>query len=484
MKDVRVARLSETRASESERADGLPPKRRRTAYIALALATAMAVLDGSIANTALPTIARDLHADVATSVWIVNGFQLAITMSLFAFASLGRIRGARRVYGFGVGTFVVGSLLCALAHSLVALILARVVQGFGAAAIMAIAPALLRDVFPRADLGRALGVNAVVIATSAAAGPTLGGSLLAIAPWPFLFAINVPFGLANLALNRALPKSDPQPSPFDWPSAIASGLGFALAIWGFDGIGRDEAPWSIAARIVAGVAALGWFARRQFAIPRPMIDLDLFAMSRFSFAAIASFSAFVAQGLAYVALPFAFQEVLARTPLQSGLLLTSWPLTIAFVAPIAGRLSDRYSAGVLSTIGLATFAVGLASYGFVGPGASSGTILVHGILCGLGFGFFQSPNNRELIGGVPRAKTSSAAALLAALRVGGQTVGTSLVAILFGTVGASVVGGSHPAAAVAHAAPVALWSAAGFAGAAALASGLRLVRGRGSAAAA
>ncbi len=455
--------------------DGLPLPRRRTAYIALALATSMAVIDGSIANTALPTIARDLQASPAASIWIVNGFQLAVAISLFSLASLGQLRGASRTYGAGVALFVVGSLGCALSRSLLWLVLCRVLQGLGAAGIMAIAPALLRSIFPRRELGRALGLNAVVIATSAAAGPTLGGILLAVAPWPWLFAINVPLGIANLALNRTLPQDAPRPGRFDVPSAVASALGFALVVWGLDGFARGESGASIAARTLTGTIAIGWFARRQFRLERPMIDLDLFAYAPFSFAAATSFAAFVAQGLAFVALPFYFQETLHHTPFDSGLLLTSWPLTIACVAPLAGRLSDRYPAGLLATAGLALLTLALAAYGFAGNTPSTTAIVLHGAACGIGFGFFQAPNNRELIGSAPRAKTLSAAAVLAAVRIGGQTTGASIVAILFGVLGAAAVHGrGADAGAMALAAPLALRIAAAFAGVATIASGSRL----------
>ena len=281
----------------------------------------MAVLDGSIANTALPQIARDLHASPAASIWVVNGFQLAVTMSLLPFAALGQLRGPARVYRIGIVVFVVGSLLCALAHTLLLLVLARVLQGFGAAAIMAIAPALLREVFPRAELGRALGINALVVATSSAAGPTLGGIVLAVATWPWLFAINIPLGLANVVLNRALPPDVPREGRLDIASVVTSALGLSLLIYGLDGFARNESAWTIALRLAVGIGSLVWFARRQFTLPHPMIALDLFRISAFGFAGATSFATFTAQGLAYVALPFFFQEALGRSPLASGLLL-------------------------------------------------------------------------------------------------------------------------------------------------------------------
>ena len=435
----------------------------------------MAVLDGSIANTALPRIARDLHASPAASIWVVNGFQLAVTMSLLGFAALGQQRGPVRVYRFGVVVFIAGSLVCALARSLPFLIVARVLQGFGASAIMAISPALFRDIFPRRELGRALGINAVVIATSSAAGPTIGGFILAIASWPWLFAINVPLGLANIMLGRALPADGSRQGRIDAASIATSAFGFSLTIWGLDGFARAEPLWSIALRLTVGIACLGWFARRQFTLPRPMISLDLFTIPSFSFAGAASFATFTAQGLAYVALPFYFQETLRRTPLQSGLLLTSWPLSIALVAPFAGRLSDRYPVGILATAGLAVLTLGLALYAQISGATPTWMIVAHGIVCGLGFGFFQSPNNRELIGSAPREKSASAAGLLAAIRTGGQTLGASIVAIIFGTFGASLATAGSAREAILHAAPVTLWIACACAAIATLTSGARLL---------
>ncbi|MBV8642436.1 MAG: MFS transporter, partial [Candidatus Eremiobacteraeota bacterium] len=401
---------------------------------------------------------------------------LAVTASLLAFAALGQLRGPARVYRVGVIAFVAGSLACALAHSLPLLIAARAFQGLGASAIMAISPAILREIFPRAQLGHALGLNALVVATSSAAGPTLGGLILAVLPWPWLFAINVPFGLANIALNRALPPDDERrPGWLDFPSVLTSALGIALTVWGLDGFARQEPPWSIALRLLVGLSSTAYFVRRQFTLPQPMIALDLFRAPTFAFAGATSFASFVAQGLAFVALPFFFQVALGRTPLESGLLLTAWPLAVAVVAPFSGRLSDRVPVGILATTGLTVFTAGLALYATLPQNPTAVRIVLDGIICGLGFGFFQSPNNRDLIGSAPREKSASAGGLLAVIRVGGQTGGVALVAIVFGLFGASVAaGGATAHGAVTHAAPVVLSLACAFAALATLISALRL----------
>jgi DHA2 family multidrug resistance protein-like MFS transporter len=463
----------------------LPPAQRWLAVVVVAVGTVMAVLDGSIANTALPTIARELHTTAAQSVWVVNGFQLAVTMTILTYASLGDSRGTSFVYRFGIVVFTLGSLACALAHSLTALVVSRVFQGVGAAALMAVGPALYRQIFPPHELGKALGISAVIVATSAAAGPTIGGSILAIAPWPWLFAVNVPLGLFDALYSlRTLPNERGTGKPLDVPSVFVSALGFGSVIYGIDGFARHDSVLLIALEIALGVASGIVFVWRQLRLPTPMLAVDLFAKPVFALASITSTLTYTAQGLAFVSLPFLFQSVLGHTPFESGLLLTSWPLSVAFAAPIAGRLSDRYPAGILSTAGLSVMAIGLALYAALPPHPRVIEIVVHGMICGIGFGFFQAPNNRELIGSAPRSKTGSAAGVLAAVRLTGQTVGAALVAIVFGTLGASVAAGAeHLETVVRVATPIALWLACGCAAFGMLFSGLRLLTARRSAAA-
>ncbi len=455
--------------------DGLPLPQRRIAYLSLALATFMAVLDGSIANTALPQIARDLHASPTESIWVINGFQLAVVSSILPFAALGQLYGPARIYRIGVPIFIVGSLLSALAKTLAFLVVARALQGIGAAAIMSIGPALLREVFPKAQLGRALGINTLVVSSSLASGPALGGFMLAIAPWPWIFLINIPLGLGNIALNRALPPDITRPGRLDLASVATSAVGFSCIVWSLDGFARRDGVVPIAVRLTIGIAAIAWFARRQFRLPQPMISLDLFRIPAFSSAAMTSFATFTAQGLAFVTLPFYFQVALGKTPLESGLLLTSWPLTIAIFAPFAGRLSDRYPVGILATAGLVVVTLGIGMYAATAGDANVALLVLCGAVCGLGVGFFQSPNNRELIGSAPREKSSSAGGLLAAIRTGGQTLGATVCAIVFGLFGAQAAIGNGAQAAVAHAVPTTLWLSCGCAGLATCFSALRLL---------
>jgi MFS transporter, DHA2 family, multidrug resistance protein len=420
--------------------EGLEPHSRRFAVTAIAIGTIMAVLDASIANVALPTIARELHVVPAASVWVVNAYQLATTMSLIPLASLGDILGYRRIYRSGLALFTVGSLGCALSHTLASLIAFRFLQGFGGAAIMSVGPALYRTIFPSRLLGVALGISALTVASSAAAGPTIGGLILAVLPWPWLFAINVPIGIFDVVLaGRTLPRLPGHGGRFDWPSAALAAPAIALLVTGVDGLSRALARLAVIGTLASGLIFGALFIARQRRIPHPMLPLDLFASARFSLAAGTSFCSFVAQGLAFVALPFLFQSVYGYSAFGSGLLFTPWPLSIAVVAPFAGRLADRYPAPVLSTCGLVVFGAGLELLARLGAHAAAPDIIWRASVCGLGFGFFQSPNNREIMGNAPRERSGSASGVLATVRVTGQALGAAFTAVVLGRGGTGAV---------------------------------------------
>ena len=212
--------------------DGLPMPRRIWAVAAILLAITMAVLDGAIANVALPTIARDVHADPASAIWVVNAYQLAIVVSLLPFASLGEIVGYRRVFRGGVIVFTLASGACALSHTLVELTAARIVQGIGAAAIMSLTTALIRHSYPQRMLGRAIGINALIISIAAATGPSIAAGILAVANWPWLFAVNLPIGVLAVIASVGLPRTDGSGRKFDWLSAAINALAFGLLIAG------------------------------------------------------------------------------------------------------------------------------------------------------------------------------------------------------------------------------------------------------------
>jgi DHA2 family multidrug resistance protein-like MFS transporter len=414
-----------------DEADGLAAPQRYWAITTIVLAVFMSVLDSAIANIALPTIARELQASAAGSIWVVNAYQLAITILLLPLASLGEILGYRRVYAVGLAVFTVASLCCALASSLPTLALARVLQGIGAAGIMSVNGALMRFIYPRHLLGRGIGMVAIVVAIAAALGPTVAAAILAVASWHWLFAVNLPAAVLALAAARALPRNRGAARRFDGLSALLNALFFGLLIIAIDGTAHGQGGAQIAAEAVGAVTAGVALVLRQLPQSAPLLPVDLLRIPLFTLSLVTSVCSFAAQMLAYVALPFYFQDILGRTHVETGLLMTPWPLTTGAMALVAGRLAERCSAGVLGGIGLAVFASGLGLLALLPEAPSGADIIWRMMVCGFGFGLFQTPNNRAIITSAPPERSGGASGMLPTARLLGQTTGAALAALMF-----------------------------------------------------
>lgn len=419
------------------RHDGLPTRQRIAALIALSLAVAMANLDTAITNTALPTIGSSIGADPASVIWVVNAYQLAMVATLLPFASLGEIVGHRRIYIAGLILFTASSLACGIAGSLPALAAARALQGIGAAAIMSVNTALIRFAYPARLLGRGVGLNALVVAVSFTVGPTVASAILSVTSWHWLFLINVPIGLLSVALAvRTLPITDRARHDFDVVAALLCAGCFALLILGLGTVAHDGlSPTIMTEWIVAAVFGYA-LLKRQAHHPAPLLAADLFRRPVFSLSAATSVCSFATQGLAFVSLPFFLQAGLGHSQVDTGFLMTPWPVVVAIMAPVAGRLADRYPAGILGTIGLFILCIGMASLAMLPPAPSTFDIVWRMMMCGAGFGFFQAPNLKALMGSAPAERSGGASGIVATARLLGQTLGAALVALCFHVSGA------------------------------------------------
>lgn len=414
--------------------DGLPGAERRLVMVSVMTMTAMTVLDGTIVNVALPTIARELDVPAASAIWVANGYLLAAAMTLMIFAALANRVGFRALFVAGVGVFSLASLGCAVSSSLEMLTAMRVLQGIGGAATLSIGPAIYRTVFPTRLLGRILGLNALLVAASTAIGPTFGGALLSVASWPWLFAINVPLGVIGAVLGwRAIPQTrSASREPFDIPGAGLSALAMGALIMAAEACSQlGDGAWHTAAAYGLLALAAGWvFVWRQRRAPVPLLPLDIFHSSRFSMAALTSLAAFVSQGITIIALPFLFQNAYGYSVFDAALLFTAWPIGIVLAAPQAGRLADRYPPALLSTAGLGVFTLGLILLALLPDHAGAVDICWREFLCGVGFGFFQSPNNREMLANVSRERSGTASGVLAIMRTFGQCLGAAVVGVV------------------------------------------------------
>jgi MFS transporter, DHA2 family, multidrug resistance protein len=443
--------------------DGLPTDRRRWAAAAIFTALALASLDTAIANIALPAIAADLHVTSADAIWVVNVYQIVLVATLLPFGALGEVIGHERLYLAGLLLFTLASLACACAWSLPTLLVARALQGLGAGGILSVNTALVRFIYPERLLGRGFGHNALVVATAFTLGPTVASGILSVANWPWLFAVNIPLGVIAILIGlKTLPSTPRAKHAFDFPGALLATGCLGLFILGIGSAAHRASDGLVLAELAAALV-LGWLViRRQAGHPAPMLPIDLFRRPLFALSAATAVCSFVVQGLAFVSLPFYFEDILLRSQVETGFFMTPWPLVVAVMAPIAGRLSDRYPVGILGGLGLALLAAGMALLAMLPTEPSVVNIVWRMALCGCGFGFFQTPNMKALMSSCPPARSGSASGTVATARLIGQTSGAALAALCFTLAGRD-------------GATVALVLGAGFAVAGSVTSFLRMI---------
>lgn len=417
----------------TEERDGLPNPQRIWAVMAASLALVMSVLDANIVNIVLPTLSREFGTTPSTTIWVMNAYQLAITVSLLSFSSLGDIYGYRRVFLSGVAVFCVTSLICALSRSFWMLTVARVLQGFGAAAITSVNTAQLRTIYPRKYLGRGMGINAMVVAVSAVAGPSVASAILSLGSWHWLFAINIPLGLLAWGMGqRFLPKREErQYRKFDKISAVSNALTFGLLIYSMEGFAHHERTDYLILQLVLLVVVGVFYIRRQLKQEAPLLPVDLMRIPIFALSVGTSICSFTAQMLALVSLPFLLQNMWGRSEVATGLLLTPWPVATLFTAPLAGYLVEKIHAGLLGCVGMLVFAAGLYALTALPPDPTDADIIWRMFVCGAGFGLFQTPNNSTIISAAPANRSGGASGMIGTARLLGQTLGATLVALLF-----------------------------------------------------
>jgi DHA2 family multidrug resistance protein-like MFS transporter len=436
--------LDRSQASASSRpiSDGLPYERRIWAVMAISVAVGMASLDTAIANIALPSIAADLKVSPADVVWVVNVYQIALVATLLPLGALGEIVGHQRIYLGGMLLFTIASLGCAYAWSLESLLIARALQGLGASGLMSVNSALIRFVYPNRLLGRGFGYNAMVVGTAFTLGPTIASGILAFGPWPWLFAVNIPFGLLAMAIGlRTLPSTPRAGHGFDFVGALLAAMCVGLVVLGISSAAHKAETGVVWAQLVVGILLGLLVIRRQADHPAPMLPIDLFRRPIFALSAATSVCSFAIQGLAFVSLPFYFEDILHRTQVETGFFMTPWPLVVAIMAPLAGRLSDRYAVGLLGGVGLVLLGIGMTLLATLPEQPTILNIVWRMAICGVGFGFFQTPNLRAIMSSAPPGRSGGASGIVATARLTGQTTGAALAALcfaLFGREGATV----------------------------------------------
>ena len=424
-------RVAPAAAKSDGDADGLPMPRRAWAIAAISFGTALFVLDSAVANVALPTIASELGVSNGAVTNVVTVYQLVLVMALLPFSSLGDRIGHRTMYQIGQVIFVIASALTFLVPDFGWLLAARAGQALGAGMALSVSAGMLRNIYPASKLGSGLGINSVIVASSAALAPTLGGFIVQHLDWRWVFVSAAPAAILSLLLGRSLP--DPvvrQDRPLQLVSSIWSAVTVLLLIGGLQWATHGAAQVPAIGAIIAGIVSVFLLVRRERARANPVVPVDLLAKPVLGFSSLAAIAAFMASAALMVALPFRFQQGFGYSPSEVGLLLLPYPLVMLVVSPTAGWLSDRVDATKLGVTGMCFAITGLALLALMqGDPGPYGIAWRLGVAA-FGFALFFSPNSRLIIGNAPRDRAAAAGGLLSTSRLLGQTLGAAMIGIL------------------------------------------------------
>lgn len=432
--------------------DGIDYSRKWLVMAAVAMGIFLATIDSSIVNVALPTLETSLGTNFATVQWVVLAYLLTITILLAVVGRLADMYGKKPLYTAGFIVFTTGSLLCALSPTAAFLIGARVLQGIGAALILALGLAILTESFPPTERGRALGIGGSIVSIGIVTGPVLGGLIIEQLSWHWIFLVNVPIGIVGtLMVMRYVPRTGaPGNQRFDIAGAVTLCLGLLSLLIGLTagqevGFTAPATLWLFALSAVFLVL----FITIEVRHPQPIIDPRLFRTRLFRVNLATGFLIFVGLGSA-ILLPFYLQLVRGYSVQQTGLLLSALPIALGITAPISGTLSDRFGTRPISVIGLGVITLGYLALSTLKVDTTGAGFMLRYLLVGAGIGLFQSPNNSAIMGSVPRERLGIASSLLAITRTLGQTIGLAALgafwaAMVFRAAGGPVPGGATAA---------------------------------------
>lgn len=408
--------------------------RKYIAVIALQIVMVMTVLDVTLVNVALPVLAGEFHISNSMAVWVITIYQLFITMLLLPMSSAGDLYSYKRTFLIGVTIFTASSALCAASPNFTMLVIARAVQGIGAACVMGVNVALVRLIYPRELLGRGMALNAMCIAIATAAGPTIAGAILSFTTWHWLFLINVPLGIIAFFIGWRLLPDNPgkdRRTRFDWISAIENMIVFGLIFYALGNFARKGDLRISAVMMLIGLGVGIFYLRRQFRTDQPLLPVDLFRNSMYSMSIATSVCSFIAQNVTMIALPFLYLDSYHFSEITTGLLMTPWPLATMIVSPIAARFVEKHNPGATAAAGMIVFIAGVALLLTCTGSASEWNIAWRMAICGVGFGMFQTPNNIVMVMATPVNRSGGAGGMQSTARLVGQTLGATLVSTLF-----------------------------------------------------
>ncbi|MCX7614835.1 MAG: MFS transporter [Clostridiales bacterium] len=406
-----------------------------TILIITSISTFMATLDGSIVNITLPIMSSQLKVTVSSIQWVVTSYLLTISILLLAFGKLSDIYGKKKLFASGFLIFAIGSAFCSLSHTLIALVISRVIQAIGAAAMMSLSQGIVTGIFPPTERGRALGFVGTMVALGSLVGPSLGGVLVHLFGWPSIFIINIPIGLIGSILAYAvIPEifEKEKDKTFDYKGMFFFTFSILVLFLSMLVVQQGILPaiYLIPAFLLFGCLFIFLIAVEKKNV-NPLINLQMFEVHEFSFGLTAAFLAFIALNSTLMFLPFYLQDILKFSALKAGLIISIYPITMAIVAPVSGWLSDKITYRPLTVAGMCIATVALVLFSTVNTKTPVIVLLAYLALLGLGLATFQSPNNSSVMGSVKRDRLGIAGGINALFRNLGLVMGTTISVMIF-----------------------------------------------------
>jgi EmrB/QacA subfamily drug resistance transporter len=399
----------------------------------------MTPLDSSIVSIALPTIARDLRIDFAMVIWVPTAYLLCLTVLLTSFGRLADIKGRKPLFILGFTIFTIASLLSSVSQSGMQLIIFRAIQGAGAALISANSPAIVTDVFPSNERGKALGVNTMAVYVGLSIGPTLGGLLVQSLGWRSIFYINLPIGifvitLSILKLKESMVRRSKQKFDLMGAGTLSIGLTLLLLALTFGGNYGWGSPLILGLFTASGVSLIIFIFLEKGMAEDAVLDVSLFLRNRLfaaaNFSALLNYTSYFAVSFL---MSFYLQRVLNYSPTQAGLLLLPMPLTMAALAPISGWASDKLGSRLLSSVGMALICISLFIFSTLNVNSSGEDVLTRLFILGVGMGLFSSPNTSAVMGSVEKQRLGLAGGVLATMRFMGQSMSLAIAGAVLAT---------------------------------------------------
>lgn len=401
-------------------------------YVMSAVATGvfLSTIDGSIVNIALPTLVRNFDSQFNIVQWVVLAYLLTVTTLMLSMGRLGDMVGKKPIYMTGFVVFIIGSLLCGTAINIFWLIAFRVLQAIGASMMMALGTAIVTEAFPSEERGKALGVIGSMVSIGIVIGPVLGGLLIDLLSWRWIFYVNLPIGVLGvfMVLRYVPPIRAIGKQSFDLLGALTLFISLIGLLIGLT-LGQTSGFYQFEIYVLGMIFIifLIGFLIVEWNHPQPMVDLRLFRNRLFSGNLVMGLITFVSIAGTIIIMPFYLEDVLGFSPSSVGMLMSIVPVSMGIIAPIAGSLSDKYGSRLISAIGLFILVIGYIAVSTLSADTSIGGYLLRFIPIGLGMGTFQSPNNSAIMGAAPRERLGIVSGLLAITRTLGQTIGIAIL---------------------------------------------------------